>query len=165
MRFATGVVAAVALGGLPSAPLGRPGDGEASPSTVVRLPARQIKVAVEGHIQAKTRADGGVYLLADRRTGETLRLEFVQLSIVSDSGTWKVHDPDRLIDGPAFFACALFHPQGSPEKKLYDVDFELRPHGATLEVTDVLVHKVPRLVDGKWIREERSPGEGSAGKR
>src|SRR5574342_1331692 len=143
MRSAAGFVAAICSAALPAWASGAQDD---APAGTVALPARQIQAAVEDHVRAKTRSDGGVYLLVDEHTGETLRLEFVQLSIVSDSGTWKVHDPDRFIDGPAFFACALFHPQGSPEKKLYDVDFELRPHGATHEVTDVLVHKVPRIV-------------------
>ena len=97
--------------------------------------------------------------------GETLRLEFVQLAIVSESGLWRVHDPDRLIEGPAFFACVLFHPRGSPEKKLYDVDFLLKPRGAELEVSDVRIHKVPRLVDGRWIREARVSEEVPAARK
>lgn len=156
MRFVAGFVAALSFGALPAVGSAQSGGQDESPTGKVRrLPARQIKAAVEDYIQAKTRKDGGVYLLTDERTGETLRLEFVQMSLVSDSGVWTVHDPDRLIDGPAFFACALFHPQGSPEKKLYDVDFQLKARDAKLEVSDVRIHKVPRLVNGKWIREAR----------
>ena len=159
MRSAAGFVAAICSAALPAWASGAEDD---APAGTVALPARQIQAAVEDHVRAKTRSDGGVYLLVDEHTGETLRLEFVQLSIVSDSGTWKVHDPDRVIEGRNFFACVLFHPQGAPEKKLYDVDLQLVPREEALLVSEVRIHKVPRLVNGKWIREARVAGVGAA---
>jgi len=166
MRFVAGFVAAISCGLLPAAGSEQPGRREDSPGEAVRrLPAERIKAAVEEHIQAKARTDGGVYLLADEQTGETLRLEFLHLAIVSDSGLWKVHDPHRLVEGRAFFACVNFHPQGSPEKKRYDVDFLLKDRDGKLEVSDVRIHMVPRLVNGKWILQERGPGDGPAAKK
>ena len=163
MRFVAGFLA-LSFGAFPHAASDQPGGGEAAPA-VQRLPAEQINQAVERHVRARTQKGGGVYLLVDDRTGETLRLEFVELAIVSESGVWRVHDPDRLIEGPFFFACALFHPRGAPEAKRYDVDFQLAARQGGLEVTDVRVHKVPRLVNGKWIREERRSGDPAADRR
>ncbi len=60
---------------------------------------------------------------------------------------------------PAEGGCVLFHPQGSPEAKRYDVDLQVTAREGKLEVSDVHIHKVPRLVNGKWIREARGPGE------
>lgn len=168
MRFVACLLAAISCGLLPPARAVPQDRREDSPGGSARgFSARRIRAAVEEHIRAKTRSDGGVYLLADEQTGETLRLEFVRLGIVSDSGLWGVHDPNRPIEGHTFVACVFFHPEGAPENKLYDVDFQLRANSpdAKLEVSDVRIHKVPRLVNGTWIPEERPPGNGSAGRK
>lgn len=90
-----------------------------------------IKAAMEAHIAKQVDADG-VFHLEDDRTGEQLALRFVT-----------IHDPVRQIDGNTYFACTDFRVVGDP-KKLYDIDFWLRPAGEMLEVYDTKVHKEPR---------------------
>lgn len=90
-----------------------------------------IKAAMEAHIADQVDADG-VFHLEDDRTGEELALRFVT-----------IHDPVRQIDGNTYFACTDFRVVGEP-KKLYDIDFWLRPAGDVLEVYDTKVHKEPR---------------------
>ena len=70
---------------------------------------------------------------------------------------WRIHDPGRRVksDGRGWFACVDFHPVGEPDAKRYDVDFRLRARDGKLEVTDVVIHKEPRLVGGTWTWEER----------
>src|SRR5574341_1081320 len=99
MRFVACLLAAISCVLLPPARAVPQDRLEDSPGGSARgFSARRIQAAVEEHIRAKTRSGGGVYLLADEHTGETLRLEFVGLGIVSDSGLWRVHDPDRTIE-------------------------------------------------------------------
>lgn len=105
--------------------------------------AAQIKDALKAYIDQKTKGGKEPLTLKDDKTGETLALVFV-----------KVHDPVRKFKDGRFFACTDFHPQGAPEK-LYDLDFWLTPKGDRLEVTEVRIHKEPKLVDGKWEKVPR----------
>jgi hypothetical protein len=95
------------------------------------------------HIAAQRDADG-VFHLRDERTGDALRLRFV-----------KIHDPVRVIDGNTYFACTDFAVDGEP-RKLYDLDFWMRPDGDRLRIYDTKVHKEPRhsLLYG-WYKHPR----------
>lgn len=106
--------------------------------------AEQIKTAMNGHIQSQLQQGGGVYRLTDDKTGEKLELEFV-----------KIHDPVRKIEGKGYFACTDFRPKGAAPDRLYDIDFWLNPKDGKLAVTEVRVHKEPKLVGGKWTRLAR----------
>lgn len=102
-----------------------------------------IKAAMDKHIQARADANG-VFRIRDNKTDEVLELRFVE-----------VHDPVRQIDGQTYFACTDFHVVGEP-KKLYDLDFWLRPETGELGVYDEKIHKEPRksLLYG-WYKQPR----------
>jgi hypothetical protein len=102
-----------------------------------------IKGAMGRHIASRVDEDG-IFRIRDDVTGEMLSLEFV-----------KIHDPVRVIDDETYFACTDFRVVGKP-KKLYDLDFWLRPAGDVLEVYEERVHKEPRrsLLWG-WYKHPR----------
>jgi hypothetical protein len=153
--FGFALAAAVAAGtaASPEGRTARPAGREATPAN--DYTAELVKSTVEEHIARELRESGGEYRLQDELTGETVGLKFVQVSLVAASPLWRVHDPDRRIDRRAFFACVEFEPAGGPAEKLYDVDILVEPADGGLAVTDVRIHKVKRLVKGKWIWEER----------
>ncbi len=115
----------------------------------------QANAVVNAYIQARLKEGNGVFRLTDDRTGETLELEFDGIAIVSVERLWRIHDPTRQVEGSGYFACTAFHPVGAPREKLYDIDVWLSPRDGKLEVTAVLIHKEPRLVKGKWVKETR----------
>jgi hypothetical protein len=118
-----------------------------------------VKAAVEEHVRQKTADGGGVYRLADERTGKSLDLEFVEVGVVSASTLRRIHDPAQPEPPPGHFACSTFHLVGAPAGSKYDVDFTVEERGEVLAVTDVRLHRVTELVDGKWVwRELPRPG-------
>ena len=141
---------------------------EGQPATGVPPPGQQaagfdaeaIKAAVNDHVRAKIDEGGGVYRLVDTRTGEKLDLEFVDVALVGAANVSQVHNPVRPAEGGVYFACANFRPLGAlkngPRESLYDIDLSLEPRNGVLEVTEVFVHKEPRLVNGKWVRVPRA---------
>jgi hypothetical protein len=118
----------LSLGLLPTLPSEAEEAADAEPR---KYYVEDIKAAMEAHIADQVDADG-IFHLKDDRTGEQLALRFVT-----------IHDPVRQIDGNTYFACTDFRFVGEP-KKLYDIDFWLRPTGDVLEVYDTKVHKEPR---------------------
>ncbi len=115
----------------------------------------QAQAAVNDFIQAKLKEGNGTYRLTDDRTGEKLELDFVGVILVSVERLWRIHDPTRKVEGSGYFACTAFRPMGGPPDKLYDIDVWLVPRNGKLEVTAVLIHKEPRFVKGKWVKEPR----------
>jgi hypothetical protein len=97
----------------------------------VKYYAEDIRESMLGYIADRTDADG-VFRIEDDRTGERLELRFV-----------RIHDPVRQIDAVTFFACTDFHVNGE-SRKVYDLDFWLRPEHGRLAVFDAKVHKEPR---------------------
>lgn len=106
--------------------------------------AAEIKAAMSEHIRAAVESGGGVFKIADPKTGEMLSLEFA-----------KIHDPVRKIEGKGFFACTDFHPVGAAAGKLYDLDFWLNPKDGKLVVTDTRIHKHPVREGSTWTKEAR----------
>ncbi len=104
---------------------------------------QDIKAAVTKHIDNALDAQG-IFHMHDDKTGEQLRLRFVQ-----------VHDPVRQIGSDVYFACTDFHILGEPEK-LYDIDFWMKDSAGALKVFQSKVHKEPRwsLVYG-WYKQPR----------
>jgi len=160
------LLAGASLWAAPALPQDRPGSPApaAPPAPAAERPAPQfsaeaIKAAVGNHIQTKLDQGGGVYRLVDTRTGEKLDLEFVDIALVGVADMSRVHNPGGEGAGGAYFACANFRRAGAskdgPREKLYDVDMSLVPRNGALEITEVFVHKEPRLVDGKWVRVPR----------
>jgi len=105
--------------------------------------AEDIKAAVGAHIADQLDAED-IFQIRDGQTGELLQLRFVQ-----------VHDPVRQIGDSIYFACTDFHVVGKP-KKIYDIDFWLRPVSTQLKVYDTKIHKEPRwsLIYG-WYKQPR----------
>ena len=104
---------------------------------------QDIKAAVTKHIENAVDAKG-IFHMHDEKTGEQLKLKFVQ-----------VHDPVRQIGSDVYFACTDFHILGEPEK-LYDIDFWMKDSAGELKVFQSKVHKEPRwsLVYG-WYKQPR----------
>jgi hypothetical protein len=114
----------------------------------------QVTAAVEAHVRRKTAEGGGVYRLADERTGRTYDLEFIEVGVVSAAALRRVHDPAEPQPPPGYFACSKFHPLGAPADSMYDVDLTVEERDGALTVTDVRLHRVKQLVDGKWVWRE-----------
>ena len=114
-----------------------------STSDLLKFYAEDIKVAVGAHIADQLDAEDNFHI-RDGQTGELLQLRFIQ-----------VHDPVRQIDDSIYFACTDFHVVGKP-KKIYDIDFWLRPVSTQLKVYDTKIHKEPRwsLIYG-WYKQPR----------
>lgn len=145
----------------PAAPQDR---GEPMPGRerAARFTLEEVKAVVNDHVERKQEEGGGIYRLVDTRTGEKLELEFVDIALVGVAAVSGVHNPEASAGKTgAYFACANFRRAGAaregPREKLYDVDMSLVPRNGVLEITEVFVHKEPRLVDGKWVRVAR-PG-------
>jgi hypothetical protein len=129
--------------------------------------AEQVRATVEEHVERVVGESGGVYRLEDEEARTTLDLEFVHVGVVSAGALWQVHDPDRRVEGRAFFVCAIFHLVGAPQEKVYDVDMRVEPRDEKLVVTEVRLHKEKRLVNGEWIWGplRSSPGGAAASGR
>ena len=146
--------------GAPAAPVPARDDGD-RPRTEYTL--AQARAAVDEHLTRVTRDSGGVYRLTDDQRGTVLDLELMQVSIVSASSLWTVHDADRHAGRDTFFACTLLHLVGAPPEKEYDVDMLIEPREGALAVTDVRIHKEKQLVEGKWVWKARpAPPEPAA---
>jgi hypothetical protein len=101
----------------------------------------QVESAVNEYIASK--AKDGVLLVKDDKSGVERPLDFVE-----------IHRPLRRIEGGSYFACSDFREDGSKEK-YYDIDFWLTEKDGKLEVTDVRIHKEPKLEDGVWVQVPR----------
>ena len=146
MRVA-GVVSAVLLAWAAVAPAEEP----------PRFTPEEVRAAVEQHVQRKVSEDRGVYRLVDGRTGERVDLEFLHVGVVGAAEVWQVHDRSQAKPAHGWAACVRFHPVGTPAERVFDVDVAVEPRGDTLEVTDVHIHKVTQLENGKWVWKERPP--------
>lgn len=120
---------------------------ETAPAQTKETPQKfyveDIKTAMMEYIAEQVNAEG-VFRLRDDKTGEMLSLKFV-----------KIHDPVRQINDSTYFACTDFHVVGEP-KKLYDLDFWMKPVSGKLKIYDTKVHKEPRksFIYG-WYKQPR----------
>lgn len=97
--------------------------------------------AIEAHVADEAEATGGLYVLQDPETGETLQLELD-----------KVHE-ERLAEvaEDTYFACVDFVGQ---DGTLYDVDFFMKGESAgDLEYEDFSIHKVDGEARYTWYEE------------
>ena len=102
------------------------------------------EVLVTSLINAKIKANNGVFPLVDTRNGEHLKLIFDGI------------DFTRTIDGYGFFPDVKFHDQDDPQKR-YLIDFWVIPQHGQLEVLETRIYKTPFLADGKWTTMQRQP--------
>lgn len=116
------------------------------PKSEKKVSVDNIDAAIRSHIDEKTKASGGKFLVRDGVLSKTWELELV-----------RVHK-DRLqvlADG-RYFACVDFK---AADATMIDVDFFLKKDGEKLVVTDTSVHKVNGKArysyeekDGVWVR-------------
>lgn len=135
-----------------------------SGTTAGAYTAEDVRATVEAHVERAARESGGVYRLADAHTGKTLELELVHVGVVAAGSLWRVHDPDRPVEGRALFACGRFHAVGAPEGKIYDIDMQVERRDGGLAVTDVRIHKEKQLVKGEWLWVTRPQGQAGSAK-
>jgi hypothetical protein len=103
----------------------------------------EIISAIENQIITATN-DKGEYSLVDPETGKKVDLEFIG-----------VHLPvRRLNDDGRYFACTDFRRHGS-DSEYYDIDFWLNEDSGKIEVGEIRIHKVPRMIDGGFIQIPR----------
>ena len=91
-----------------------------------------VKKAIEKHVDAQAKAQGGVFQVKDAKLNKTWKLKLA-----------KIHDPVRMFekDGKTiYFACSDFNSTEGSE--VLDIDFWMVPKGHELEVTDTKIHKV-----------------------
>lgn len=105
----------------------------------------QVMSAIEQDVADQSHADGGVFQIKDDKTGETLKLKFV------DS-----HQPVRRLSADGrYFACTDFV-AADDKDKYYDLDFWLTQKDGKMTVDQVRVHKVPvKQADGHWVEIPR----------
>lgn len=102
----------------------------------------QVMSAIHKFISSERK--DGLIDIRDDKTGETLRLEFVE-----------IHQPvRRLKSNGSYFACTDFRKPGSRDE-YYDVDFWLDEKSGAINVGEVRVHKVPVQEDGTWTQVPR----------
>jgi len=105
---------------------------------------KDAETVVNGLIDAKLKANGGVFPLMDPRNGDHLKLAFDGI------------DFTRTLDGYGYFPDVKFHDQSDPKKK-YLIDFWVAPAHGQLEVQETRIYKVPYFEDGQWKTMERQP--------
>jgi YHS domain-containing protein len=99
---------------------------------------------VNASIEAKLKANNGIFPFDDPLNGDHLKLSFDGI------------DFTRTIDGYGFFPDVKFHDSVDPQKK-YLIDFWVIPVGGQLQVQETRVYKAPLMVDGKWALWQRQP--------
>ena len=104
----------------------------------------EVMSAVEREATEESAKNNGVFLLKDDKTGQELKLEFVD-----------THQPVRQLDNDGhYFACTDFRVVGS-KNEIYDVDFWVSDKDGKMTVDQMKVHKVPELKEGQWIQVPR----------
>jgi hypothetical protein len=104
----------------------------------------EVMSAVEHSAVAEGLKNNGVFTLKDDKTGQDLKLEFVD-----------THQPVRQLDNDGhYFACTDFRAVGT-KNQIYDIDFWVTDKDGTMTVDQTRVHKVPELKSGQWIQVPR----------
>ncbi len=102
------------------------------------------KPLVKELINAKLKANNGIFPIDDPLNGEHLKLAYDDI------------DFTRTIDGYGFFPDVKFHDPQDAQKK-YLIDFWVMPEGGKLQVQETRIYKAPLMSDGKWTTMERQP--------
>jgi len=104
----------------------------------------EVMSAVEQSAMQDSLKHGGIYVLKDDKTGQELKLEFVN-----------THQPIRQLEGDGhYFACTDFRVVGT-KNQIYDIDFWVNDKDGKMSVDRTKVHKVPQLKDGQWVQVPR----------
>jgi len=118
------------------------------PGSIEGARAWHVLHAIHEFITANKDDDGNI-TVKDDKTGEDLKLQFVEM-----------HRPVRRLTGEGkYFACTDFRKPGSKDE-YYDLDFWVDENDGELSVKNVKVHKVPVQEDGIWTQVDRYTFEG-----
>jgi YHS domain-containing protein len=120
------------------------GNVEATETAMQNFTASDAEAVVTQAIDAKLKANGGVYSMDDSLNGDHLKLALDGI------------DFTRTIDGYGFFPDVKFHDAGEPKKK-YLIDFWVVPVGGQLQIQETRIYKAPLLVDSAWTLMARQP--------
>src|SRR6202041_391962 len=99
---------------------------------------------VKATIDAKLKANNGIFPIDDPLSGEHLKLSYDDV------------DFTRTIDGYGFFPDVKFHDAQDAQKK-YLIDFWVIPEGGKLQVQETRIYKEPLKVEGHWTTMARQP--------
>jgi YHS domain-containing protein len=104
----------------------------------------EVMSAVEQGALAQAAKNNGVFMLKDDKTGQMLKLEFID-----------THQPIRQLDENGhYFACTDFRVVGTKDQ-IYDIDFWVTDKDGNMSIEQTKVHKVPELKDGQWVQVPR----------
>jgi hypothetical protein len=104
----------------------------------------EVMSAVEQNALMESAKHNGVFELIDDKTGQPLKLEFVD-----------THQPIRKLEGDGqFFACTDFRVAGTKDQ-IYDIDFWVTEKDGKMTVDKTKVHKVPEKKGGQWVQISR----------
>jgi len=120
------------------------GNVEATETAMQNYVAGDAEAVVRQAIDAKLKANGGVFAMDDALNGDHLRLALDDI------------DFTRTIDGYGFFPDVKFHDAADPRKK-YLIDFWVVPVGNELQIQETRIYKAPLQVDSKWTLMARQP--------
>jgi len=114
------------------------------PGHVAQKRSWEVMSAVEDHALRQSAAADGIFHLTDDKTGQDLRLRFID-----------THQPIRQLDANGhFFACTDFRAADSKDQ-IYDIDFWLTEKDGKLVIDKTQVHKVPERKNGQWVQVPR----------
>ena len=114
------------------------------PGHVAEKRSWEVMSAVEQDVMLERAKHDGVFELKDDKTGQVLKLEFVD-----------THQPIRKLDSDGhFFACTDFRVAGTKDQ-IYDIDFWITEKDGKMSVDKTKVHKVPEKKGAQWIQVPR----------
>jgi hypothetical protein len=120
------------------------GNVEATETAMQNFTASDAESLVKQAIDAKLKANGGIFPMDDSLNGDQLKLALDGI------------DFTRTIDGYGFFPDVKFHDAGDPKKK-YLIDFWVVPVAGQLQIQETRIYKAPLLVDSAWTLMARQP--------
>lgn len=120
------------------------GNVEATETAMQNYAASDAEALVTQAIDAKIKANGGIFPMDDALDGDHLKLAFDGI------------DFTRTIDGYGFFPDVKFHDAGDSKKK-YLIDFWVVPVAGQLQIEETRIYKAPLLADSEWKLMARQP--------
>jgi YHS domain-containing protein len=120
------------------------GNVEATETAMQNFVASDAEAVVTQAIDAKLKANNGIFPMDDSLNGDHLKLAFDGI------------DFTRTLDGYGFFPDVKFHDAADAKKK-YLIDFWVVPVGGQLQIQETRIYKSPLLVDSEWTTMARQP--------
>jgi len=117
---------------------------ESTEAAMQNYTSTDAQAVVTDLIDAKVKANNGIFPFDDALNGDHLKLAFDEI------------DFTRTIDGYGFFPVVKFHDAQDAQKK-YVIDFWVIPENGKLTVQETRIHQAPLLSEGKWTTMTRQP--------